>query len=62
VLERAVPLLRRTAGIRVLEPPLLLPPLVQGLWWSPHRTTDPALGYVRAKIGGIAAGLGPSGS
>jgi LysR family nod box-dependent transcriptional activator len=60
VLERAVPLLRRTAGIRVLEPPLLLPPLVQGLWWSPHRTTDPALGYVRAKIGEIAAGLGPS--
>jgi DNA-binding transcriptional LysR family regulator len=57
VLERAVPLLRRTAAIRLLEPPLELPPITQTLWWSPHRTTDPALAWVRAKIGEIAAGL-----
>ncbi|MGH3391594.1 MAG: LysR substrate-binding domain-containing protein [Actinomadura sp.] len=57
VLERAVPLLRRTAAIRLLEPPLELPPITQTLWWSPHRTTDPALAWVRAKIGEVAADL-----
>lgn len=57
VLERAVPLLQRTAAIRLLEPPVPLPPIIQTLWWSPHRTTDPALSWVRAKIGEIAAGL-----
>jgi LysR family transcriptional regulator, nod-box dependent transcriptional activator len=57
VLERAVPLLRRTAAIRVLDPPLPLPPIVQKLWWSPHRTTDPALAWIRAKIGEVAATL-----
>lgn len=61
VLERAVPLLRRTADIRLLEPPLPVPPLIQALWWSPHRTTDPALAWVRAKIGQIAAELYPDG-
>jgi LysR family transcriptional regulator, nod-box dependent transcriptional activator len=62
VLARAVPLLRRTADIRVLEPPLPVPPLVQALWWSPHRTTDPALAWVRAKIGEIAADLSAGGT
>ena len=62
VLERAVPLLRRTADIRVLEPPLSIPPLIQALWWSPHRTTDPALAWVRAKIGEIAADLSAHGT
>ncbi|GAA3775910.1 LysR substrate-binding domain-containing protein [Streptomyces chiangmaiensis] len=57
VLERAVPLLQRTAAIRLLEPPLPLPPITQTLWWSPHRTTDPALAWVRAKISEIAAEL-----
>jgi LysR family transcriptional regulator, nod-box dependent transcriptional activator len=57
VLERAVPLLRRTAAIRVLDPPLPLPPIVQKLWWSPHRTPDPALAWIRAKIGEVAATL-----
>jgi len=62
VLERAVPLLRRTAAIRLLDPPLQLPPISQRLWWSPHRTTDPALAWVRAKIGEIAAGLNTPGT
>ncbi|HUN33141.1 MAG TPA: LysR substrate-binding domain-containing protein [Trebonia sp.] len=57
VLERAVPLLRRTAAIRLLDPPLEVPPLIQRLWWSPHRTPDPALAWVRARIGEVAAGL-----
>ncbi|WP_351233142.1 LysR substrate-binding domain-containing protein [Streptomyces sp. NPDC002133] len=57
VLERAVPLLQRAAAIRLLEPPLRIPPITQTLWWSPHRTTDPALAWVRAKIGEIAADL-----
>jgi len=62
VLERAVPLVRRTAAIRLLDPPLPLPPLIQRLWWSPHRTTDPALAWVRARIGEVAADLNASGS
>jgi LysR family nod box-dependent transcriptional activator len=53
VLGRAVAHLRRTAEIRVLEPPVELPPIVQTLWWSPHRTTDPALAWVRDRIGEI---------
>ena len=62
VLERAVPLMRRTAAIRLFDPPLQLPPLIQRLWWSPHRTTDLALAWVRAKIGEIAVGLDAPGA
>jgi LysR family nod box-dependent transcriptional activator len=57
VLERAVPLLSRTADIRLLEPPLDLPPITQSLWWMPSRTSDPAHSWVRARIAEIAAGL-----
>jgi LysR family nod box-dependent transcriptional activator len=62
VLERSVPHLPSTAAIRLLEPPLELPPLIQRLWWSPHRTTDPALTWVRAKIGEVAASLNAPGA
>lgn len=57
VLERAVPLLRRIADVRLLEPPLALPPITQTLWWSPSRTTDPALSWIRARIGEVATTL-----
>ncbi|PIA98597.1 MULTISPECIES: LysR family transcriptional regulator [Streptomyces] len=61
VLERSVPHLPSTAAIRLLDPPLELPALIQRLWWSPHRTTDPALTWVRAKIGEVAASLNAPG-
>lgn len=58
VLERAVPLLRRTAAIRLLEPPAASADHPDAVVEpAPHRTTDPALTWVRAKIGEIAANL-----
>lgn len=59
--ERAVSHLRRTAAIRVLEPPVDLPPITETLWWHPRRTADPAHTWVRDRIAAIAASLGPAG-
>jgi LysR family nod box-dependent transcriptional activator len=60
--ERAVPHLRRTAAIRVLEPPVELPAITQTLWWHPRRTDDPAHAWVRDRIAAIAARVGSAGS
>jgi len=57
VLERAVPLLQRTAPIRLLEPPVELPSITQSMWWSPARTTDPMHSWVRSRISDVAAAL-----
>jgi len=39
------------AGIRVLEPPVQLPELVETMYWHPRRdTTDPAHGWLRRQI------------
>lgn len=57
VLDRVVPLLQRTASVRVVEPPLAIPHITQAMWWSPARTTDPAHRWVRSRIRDIAAGL-----
>ena len=57
VLERAVPLLERTASIRLLEPPIDLPPLTQTMWWSPSRTTDPSHQWLRDRICEVASAL-----
>jgi DNA-binding transcriptional LysR family regulator len=39
------------AGIRVLEPPMPLPELVETMYWHPRRdTTDPAHGWLRRQI------------
>lgn len=56
--ERAVPHLRRTAAIKVLEPPVGLPPITEMLWWHPRHTAGPAHAWVRDGIAAIAAGLG----
>src|SRR5580704_8883700 len=40
--ERAVPHLRRTAAIRVLDPPVALPAITETLWWHPRDTASPA--------------------
>jgi LysR family nod box-dependent transcriptional activator len=55
--ERAVPHLRRTADIRVLEPPVPLPAITQTQWWHPRQTASPAHAWVRARIAEIAAEL-----
>ncbi|HEX4094956.1 MAG TPA: LysR family transcriptional regulator [Trebonia sp.] len=53
--ERAVPHLRRTAEIRVLEPPMRLPRITETLWWHPRHTPNPAHAWIRARIAEIAA-------
>jgi DNA-binding transcriptional LysR family regulator len=55
--ERAVPYLRRTADIRVLEPPVALPAITQTQWWHPRHTASPAHAWIRARIAEIAAEL-----
>ena len=57
VLARAVPLLQRMADIKVVEPPLPIPPIAQTMWWSPTRTTDPAHRWVRGRLAAIAEEL-----
>ena len=55
--ERAVPHLRRTAAIRLLEPPVALPAITETLWWHPRRSASPADQWIRARITEIAAEL-----
>jgi len=55
--ERAAGHLRRTADVRFLEPPLLLPSITEMLWWNPRHTMDPAHAWLRGRIGEIAAEL-----
>jgi LysR family nod box-dependent transcriptional activator len=57
--ERAVPHLRRTADIRVLEPPVALPAITEMLWWHPRHGANPAHAWIRARIAEIAAEFGP---
>jgi LysR family nod box-dependent transcriptional activator len=61
VLERAGPHLERTAAVRLLEPPLDLPPITEMLWWHPRHTIDPAHAWIRARIAEIAAELDRTG-
>jgi LysR family nod box-dependent transcriptional activator len=60
--ERAVPHLRRTASIRVLDPPVALPGITERLWWHPRHSADPAHAWIRAHIAEIAAELDQDGS
>ena len=55
--ERAVPHLRRTAAIRLLEPPVPLPAITEMLWWHPRHTATAAHAWIRARIAEIAAEL-----
>jgi DNA-binding transcriptional LysR family regulator len=55
--ERAVPCLRRTAAIRVVEPPVALPAITEMLWWHPRHSANPAHAWIRARIAEIAAEL-----
>jgi LysR family transcriptional regulator, nod-box dependent transcriptional activator len=52
--KRAEAFLRRTGAIRVLEPPIELPALVETLWWHPRSTADPAHAWLRRRIDEVA--------
>lgn len=53
--ERAVPHMRRTADIRVLDPPVEVPTFTEVLWWHPRRTADPAQAWIREQVIQIAS-------
>jgi LysR family nod box-dependent transcriptional activator len=55
--EKAAPFLRRTAAVRLLEPPVPLPSITQMLWWHPRHDGDPAHAWIRARIAEIATTL-----
>jgi LysR family transcriptional regulator, nod-box dependent transcriptional activator len=57
---RAGPYLRRTAAIRLLDPPIELPEVVQMLWWHPRLNADPAHAWLRGCIRAIAQRLDPT--
>ena len=57
VLARAGPYLRRTADVRLLEPPIAFPVLTEMLWWHPRHEADPAHAWLRARIAEVAAQL-----
>jgi LysR family nod box-dependent transcriptional activator len=47
---RAEVFLRRMGDIRLLEPPVEIPELVETLWWHPRATADPAHTWLRTRI------------
>jgi LysR family nod box-dependent transcriptional activator len=51
---RAEAFLRRTGAIRILEPPVEFPVLVEMLWWHPRATADPAHAWLRERIAQVA--------
>jgi LysR family nod box-dependent transcriptional activator len=57
VLARAGPYLRRTAEVRLLDPPIAFPILTEMLWWHPRHDADPAHAWLRERITEIAAEL-----
>ncbi len=54
---RAEAFLRRTGAIRLLEPPVEIPELVEMLWWHPRASPDPAHTWLRTRIGELATSL-----
>jgi DNA-binding transcriptional LysR family regulator len=49
--------LRRTADIRLIEPPVALPAITETLWWHPRHSASPAHQWIRERITEIAAEL-----
>jgi DNA-binding transcriptional LysR family regulator len=45
-------------GLRILEPPVVMPELVQALWWHPLHDHDPGHAWLRRRIGEAAAANG----
>jgi LysR family nod box-dependent transcriptional activator len=57
---RAEAWLRRTGDIRLLEPPVDFPVLVEMLWWHPRASADPGHAWMRGRIAEIAASVAPA--
>jgi len=55
--KRAEAYLRRTGDIRILEPPIEIPGLVEMLWWHPRADADPAHAWLRSRIERVAETL-----
>jgi LysR family nod box-dependent transcriptional activator len=51
---RAQAFLRRTGEIRILEPPVDFPVLVEMLWWHPRSTADPGHTWLRDRMAQVA--------
>jgi DNA-binding transcriptional LysR family regulator len=45
------------AGIRMMEPPVPLRPVVEAMYWNPRHTEDPAHRWLRSRITQLAAHL-----
>jgi len=54
---RAAPHFRRTADVRLLDPPVAFPTLTEMLWWHPRHDADPAHAWLRARIAEVASSL-----
>jgi LysR family nod box-dependent transcriptional activator len=55
--SRAAPHLQRTADVRLLDPPVAFPTLVERLWWHPRHAADPAHTWLRTRIAEVGAEL-----
>jgi len=51
---RAEAFLRRAGAIRLLEPPVEFPVLVERLWWHPRATADPGHAWLRERIAEVS--------
>jgi LysR family transcriptional regulator, nod-box dependent transcriptional activator len=54
---RAESFLRRTGAIRLLDPPVELPTIVEMLWWHPRSSADPAHAWMRERIAEVAGSV-----
>lgn len=59
--ERLATLFRESDELRLVEPPIEFPPLIETISWHPRSTGDAAHQWLRTRIGGIARGLGSPG-
>lgn len=49
--------LERSAGIRLLEPPVVLRPVTQAIFWHPRRDVDPGHRWLRDRVTEITSGF-----
>lgn len=54
---RAAAMLDGTSNIRLLRPPIALPPVTVALWWHPRHRLDPGHGWLRSRLREVAADL-----
>lgn len=57
VLERAAKLLAGVAAIRTIEPPYMLPDILETMYWHSRHTSDPGHRWLRNRLAAVAAEL-----